>query len=134
MGLAGQEREAFPVAHGIANGSITMTHAIETALRNRPILLGRMTLTPPPIDNPPLQANQLLEESILAVLRQNSPTYLKMEGASIRYTLVRAYVRFLLERTRGNQARAAEVAGFNRNTLRRLVRVFAIDWQHYAAK
>lgn len=109
-----------------------MNHTIETALRNTPVILGRMNDSPPPAYG--AQNNQLLEETVLILLRQHYPTYLRMDGAVIRYALVRAFVRFILERTRGNQARAAEIAGFNRNTLRRLIRLFSIDWQRYAAK
>lgn len=109
-----------------------MTTAIQTALRNTPVMLGRLNIPPPPPDNPLQSGNQLLEDAVLTLLRQHAPTYLRMEGASIRFALLRAFIRFLLERTRGNQARAAEVAGINRNTLRRLIRIFAIDWRTYA--
>lgn len=111
-----------------------MTTASHHVLHNTPITLGRMPPEPPPADAEPQHAHDLLEESIITLLRQHCPTYLKMDGIPIRLALARAFVRFILERTRGNQARAAELAGFNRNTLRRLIRSFRIDWAFYAAK
>ena len=111
-----------------------MTHATHHVLRNTPIMLGRANPTPPPADSAPQHGTDLLEEAVLALLRQHNPTYCRLDGAGIRYALARAFVRFILERTRGNQARAAACAGFNRNTLRRFIRVFGIDWAGYAAK
>lgn len=111
-----------------------MTTAPQHILHNTPLLLGRRSPERPPSDSATLPAHDLLEESVLTLLRQHCPTYLKTDGASIRYALARAFVRFLLERTRGNQARAAEIAGFNRNTLRRLIACFSIDSASYATK
>lgn len=71
----------------------------------------------------------LFEESLLTLLRQRYPAYRRMDGHPVRQAMTRAFVRFVLERTRGNQSRAAEVAGYNRNTLRRLIRSLAIDWK-----
>lgn len=95
---------------------------------NTPILLGRSHEIPADSDD---SRRQLFEEAVLATMRQHHPGYLKLDGRSIRLAINRAFVRFLLERTRGNQARAAELAGFNRNTLRTLIRRFSIDWQEY---
>ncbi|HEX2842168.1 helix-turn-helix domain-containing protein [Hyphomicrobium sp.] len=98
-----------------------------------PILLGRIkTGTTQPYEQDP--AHDLLEEAVLVLLRQRYPAYLKLNGYQVRCALNRAFVRFLLERTRGNQARAAELAGFNRNTLRTLIRNFQIDWKRYVGK
>ena len=77
--------------------------------------------------------HQLLEESVLTLLRQHCPPYVKLNGYTLRCSLFRAYLRFVLEHTRGNQSRAAEVCRFNRNTVRRLIHAFAIDWRAYAA-
>lgn len=95
---------------------------------NTPILLGRSKATPTNTDD---TRRQLFEEAVLAAMRQHHPGYLKLDGRAIRLAMNRAFVRFLLERTRGNQARAAELAGFNRNTLRTLIKRFAIDWTQY---
>jgi DNA-binding protein Fis len=111
-----------------------MSSAPQHILHNTPVLLGRMNHMPPPTDDNAQHTHDLLEESVITLLRQHCPTYLKMDGVPIRLALARAFVRFILERTRGNQARAAELAGFNRNTLRRLIRCFRIDWAFYAAK
>ena len=111
-----------------------MTTAPRHVLHNTPVFLGRMHPKPPPYDAAPQPAHDLLEESVITLLRQHCPSYLKMDGVPIRLALARAFVRFMLERTHGNQARAAELAGFNRNTLRRLIRGFGIDWASYATK
>ena len=71
----------------------------------------------------------MLEDAILTVLRHHNPTLVKLDGWAIRLTLARALVRFLLERTRGNQSRAAELTGISRETMRRLIQFFGIDWK-----
>lgn len=110
-----------------------MTHTSLPLPDSTPILLGRAPRKHnQPADQPP--AHDLLEEAVLVLLRQHCPSYFKMNGYAVRCALNRAFVRFLLERTRGNQARAAEAAGFNRNTLRTLIRNFRIDWKQYVTK
>ena len=79
-------------------------------------------------------AEPLLEEAILTVLRRHNASFLKPDGRVIRVTRARALVRFLLEHTRGNQARAATLTGINRNTLRQLIQYFGIDWKSVAAQ
>lgn len=99
---------------------------------NSPILLSRLRATD--IEVAAADPNhQLLEEAVLTLLRQHCPAYVKLNGYTLRCSLIRAYIRFILERTRGNQSRAAEIAKFNRNTIRRLIHAFAIDWRAYAA-
>lgn len=97
-----------------------------------PILLGRVKQQQRSNEQSP--AHDLLEEAVFVLLRQHCPAYFKLNGYQVRCALNRAFVRFLLERTRGNQARAAEIAGFNRNTLRTLIRNFRIDWKRYITK
>lgn len=99
-----------------------------------PILLGRMNHVPPTPESSDDRPQALLEEAVLALLRQHCPAYMIVRGYDIRCAFSRAFLRFVLERARGNQARAAEVAGFNRNTIRRLIHAFAIDWQGYLSK
>lgn len=97
-----------------------------------PILLSRLHATE--ITAAAADPNhQLLEEAVITLLRQHCPAYVKLNGYTLRCSLIRAYVRFILERTRGNQSRAAEIARFNRNTIRRLIHAFAIDWRAYTA-
>lgn len=99
---------------------------------NSPILLSRMHDTE-------LKAttadpnNQLLEEAVITLMRQHCPAYVKLNGYTLRCSLFRAYIRFILERTRGNQSRAAEISRYNRNTIRRLIHSFGIDWRAYTA-
>ncbi len=134
LGRAGREREAFPKARGFTNES----KYYELRAPSHPPQHARPARTHEPYASPTddnaQQTHDLLEESVITLLRQHCPTYLKMDGVPVRLALARAFVRFILERTRGNQARAAELAGFNRNTLRRLIRCFRIDWAFYAAK
>ena len=111
-----------------------MTHAVQPIPTRAPILLGRMNHVPPAPESNDERPHAVLEEAILELLRQHCPAYTKIRGYDVRCALNRAFLRFVLERTRGNQARAAEVAGFNRNTIRRLIQAFAIDWQGFLTK
>lgn len=99
---------------------------------NSPILLSRLHAADIAAAAADLN-HQLLEEAVLTLLRRHCPAYVKLNGYALRCSLIRAYIRFILERTRGNQSRAAEIAKFNRNTIRRLIRAFAIDWRAYGA-
>lgn len=76
-------------------------------------------------------SHDVMEESILTLLRQRYPSYLKMDGKAARRALDRAFIRFVLERCRGNHLRASEAAGCNRNTLRSRIRQYGIDWKSY---
>ncbi len=93
-----------------------------------PNIIARFSNRPPDNGDPTGHPHELLEEAVLALLRQHCPAYLKTDGRSIRTALSRAFLRFVLERARGSKVRAAEIGGFNRNTIRRLVRAFAIPW------
>ncbi len=110
-----------------------MTHASHPLPEHSPILLGRINHKHKAKDGA-APSHELLEEGLIVLLRQHCPPYFKMNGYQVRCALNRAFVRFLLERTRGNQARAAEAAGFNRNTLRTLIKTFRIDWKRYVTK
>lgn len=88
------------------------------------ILFTRPKPLPPTSDAHADPRRALLEDAILALLKQHYPTYLKLRGPDIRWSLNRAFLRFVLERVRGSQTRTAETAGMNRNTVRRLLRIF----------
>ena len=55
----------------------------------------------------------------------------KMESGDV-YAMVleqveRPLIRFVLEKTRGNQVKAADILGINRNTLRKKIQELAIE-------
>ena len=70
-----------------------------------PNVIARFANRPPNNGDPTNQRHELLEEAILALLRQHCPAYLKTDGRSIRTAFSRSFVRFVLERAHGNQAR-----------------------------
>ena len=126
-------KRGFSAPHrGNPTETISMIPSTLPLPESTPILLGRVKQQQRSNEQTP--AHDLLEEAALVLLRQHYPVYFKLNGYQVRCALNRAFVRFLLERTRGNQARAAEIAGFNRNTLRTLIRNFRIDWKRYITK
>jgi len=121
-------KAAGPGKRGFSGSCRTPTEStpMNTEHIQAPNVIARFANRPPNNGDPTNQRHELLEEAILALLRQHCPAYLKTDGRSIRTAFSRAFVRFVLERAHGNQARAAEIGGFNRNTIRRLVRTFGI--------
>ena len=45
----------------------------------------------------------------------------------VLHQMERPLIRIVLEKTRGNQVRTAEILGINRNTLRKKIQTLAID-------
>ncbi|BDV41985.1 acetoacetate metabolism regulatory protein AtoC [Geotalea uraniireducens] len=80
----------------------------------------------------PTAADELSLEALVDMKLRASLTNLdKMESGDI-YNLVlkqveRPLIRFVLEKTRSNQVKAAEILGINRNTLRKKIQELAID-------
>ncbi|NLC71865.1 MAG: sigma-54-dependent Fis family transcriptional regulator [Desulfuromonadaceae bacterium] len=81
-------------------------------------------------ENPSCNGDSL--ESLVA--RKLEATLLKMDFSKIDnlYGIVleqmeRPLIRILLDKTRGNQVRTAEILGINRNTLRKKIQTLAID-------
>lgn len=80
----------------------------------------------------PVQSEELSLEGIVDIKLRGSFTNMeKMESGDV-YTMVleqveRPLIRFVLEKTRGNQVRAADILGINRNTLRKKITELGIE-------
>ncbi|ACM20078.1 nitrogen fixation master sigma-54-dependent transcriptional response regulator [Geotalea daltonii FRC-32] len=80
----------------------------------------------------PVQSEDLSLEGIVDIKLRGSFTNMeKMESGDV-YTMVleqveRPLIRFVLEKTRGNQVRAADILGINRNTLRKKITELGIE-------
>ena len=79
-----------------------------------------------------VQSEELSLEGIVDIKLRGSFTNMeKMESGDV-YTMVleqveRPLIRFVLEKTRGNQVRAADILGINRNTLRKKITELGIE-------
>ncbi|GAB7026799.1 sigma-54-dependent transcriptional regulator [Geotalea toluenoxydans] len=79
-----------------------------------------------------VQSEDLSLEGIVDIKLRGSFTNMeKMESGDV-YTMVleqveRPLIRFVLEKTRGNQVRAADILGINRNTLRKKITELGIE-------
>lgn len=132
MSRPGREREAFPIAVGPTNEiHNVMTHAAQPISTHTPIMLSRIIHKPPTPEDTTARPHALLEEAVLELLRKHCPNYMKACGYDIRCALNRAFLRLMLERTRGNQARAAEIVGVSRSTIHKHIVAFGISVQAF---
>lgn len=112
---------------------------LENAIKRAVILSSDSLLTPadfPALVNQkvadrPARDDQPLEGLVDMKLRSSFSNMDKMENGDV-YSMVleqveRPLIRFVLEKTRGNQVRAADILGINRNTLRKKINELGID-------
>ena len=112
---------------------------LENALKRAVILSSDSLLTPADfpalvtqkIAGRPARDDQPLEDLVDMKLRNSFSNMDKMENGDV-YSMVleqveRPLIRFVLEKTRGNQVRAADILGINRNTLRKKINELGID-------
>ncbi|HEY6007429.1 MAG TPA: sigma-54 dependent transcriptional regulator [Geobacteraceae bacterium] len=82
-------------------------------------------------EEPPPEGGLSLEGIVEMKLRSCFTNMERMESGDI-YTMVleqveRPLIRFVLEKTRGNQVRAADILGINRNTLRKKIQDLGVE-------
>lgn len=74
-----------------------------------------------------MSLGQLVEEKLLHYLRLNETD---LKGANIHQYVIeeveKTLLRLVLEKTKGNQMKAADILGINRNTLRKKMRLYKI--------
>lgn len=74
-----------------------------------------------------MSLGQLVEEKLLHYLRLNEAD---LKGANIHQYVIeeveKTLIRLVLEKTKGNQMKAADILGINRNTLRKKMRLYKI--------
>jgi two-component system nitrogen regulation response regulator GlnG len=109
-----------------------LEHALQrAALLSPDALLG-------PADFPDLLSEQHAErngtslESLIATKLQNSLAQIELQEMDNLYDMVlhqmeRPLINIVLDKTRGNQVKAAEVLGINRNTLRKKIQLLGIN-------
>jgi len=109
-----------------------LEHALQrAALLSPDALLG-------PADFPDLLSEQAAEgnnaslEGLIAAKLQSSLAQIDLQEMNNLYDMVlhqmeRPLINIVLDKTRGNQVRAAEVLGINRNTLRKKIQMLAIN-------
>jgi two-component system, NtrC family, nitrogen regulation response regulator GlnG len=109
---------------------------LENSIARAALLSPDQHLTP--ADFPGLQARKGAQESdhsleaLIANKLQNSLAQMDVQELDNLYDMVlhqmeRPLLRIVLEKTRNNQVRAAEILGINRNTLRKKIQVLGIE-------
>jgi len=109
-----------------------LEHALQRAALLSPDALLGPDDFPEVRNQQPAERNEASLESLIATKLQNSLGQIDIQEMNNLYEMVlhqmeRPLINIVLDKTRGNQVKAAEVLGINRNTLRKKVQTLGID-------
>jgi two-component system nitrogen regulation response regulator GlnG len=109
-----------------------LEHALQrAALLSPDALLGPEDF--PEINNEqPAERNETSLENLIAAKLQSSLAQIDIQEMDNLYEMVlhqmeRPLINIVLDKTRGNQVKAAEILGINRNTLRKKIQILDIN-------
>jgi len=109
-----------------------LEHALQRAALLSPDALLGPDDFPEVRNQQPAERNEASLESIIATKLQSSLGQIDIQEMNNLYEMVlhqmeRPLINIVLDKTRGNQVKAAEILGINRNTLRKKVQTLGID-------